>query len=152
PTNRPNSTLYDSTGFHAENIPSALAEASPSVAAAISAARLMPGPIWAKLAAGGAVGLGSTLGLYTKEATEKRTGDKNAPSTQEDVIEGLKRAGPEAAIQALPLGRFVPGPAASLGLKGVVGSLGRTAVDAAAMGAGGAGANLYDQLYQGGDV
>src|SRR5512139_551966 len=152
PQNQADTTLYDDKGFHAGNIPNAIAESSPSMAAAIAAARLTPGPIWAKLAAGGAVGLGAMAGNYAKEATAKRTGDANAPSINDDLIAGAARAFPEAAIQAAPISRFLPRPAVGLGVKGVVGSLGRTAVDAAAVGAGSAGANAYDQLNQTGGV
>lgn len=152
PQHQADTTLYDEQGFHPGNIGNALAESLPTGASALAAMRLMPGPIWAKLAAGGVVGLGALAGNYAREATAKRTGDANAPSNTEDLLTGGARALPEAALQSIPLGRFVGGPAARLGLKGVVGSAGRGLLDAAGMAAGGAGANAYDQAFTNGNV
>jgi hypothetical protein len=152
PTAQADATLYDDKGLHLENAGNALAESATPVAASIAAARLTPGPLWAKLAAAGIVGLGSMAGNAARDATVKRTGDANASSSPEDLQAGLVRSAPQAAIMSLPVGRFLGGASAGLGARGVLGSLARGSVDAAAMGTAGAVANAYDQFARGDDV
>lgn len=152
PTNHADTTLYDDKGFHAENIGNAIAENAPSVAAALTAARLAPGGLIGKLIAAGVVGAGAAFGNNAKDAALKRTGDANAPTNSEDLGHAALRTLPEAAINSLPIGRIAGAPLAKLGLKGVAGSLGRTALDAAGMGAANAGSNVYDQSLENGTV
>ncbi len=113
PKNQADTTLYDDKGLHLENLGNNLAESAPAMGASMLAARAMPGPWWAKAGAAAAVGAYTMFGAAAKDAAAKRTGDANATPNTDDMLSATKRVGPEAVIQAAPMGGLAARAAAS---------------------------------------
>jgi hypothetical protein len=148
PDNYQSAPIVDKQGVHLGNVPNAVAEAAPGMATGIGAAKLMPGPWWAKLLAGAGTYAATSLGGKAKERAAARTGDEAAePNTSDKAVAGLTMI-PEAALGALGISRFLPGAGrvAGTGLQGVAQS-GRQLLTTAGIETGvGAGQNIVSQV------
>jgi hypothetical protein len=96
-------------GVDLTQVPRAVVESSPTLAAALIAARATPGPWWAKALAGGIASTGIGLGDSAKQRAAYRTGDESAEPSPTDKAAALAAGVPEAAVGAVGVGRLLPG-------------------------------------------
>lgn len=143
--------VLDKNGLHVGNLPQAMAEGAPGMAADIAAARVaskipMVGR-FAALPAGVASYLLRTRGQAALERAGNRTGEENAVPNTEDKTAALATGAVEAIPQALGIGRFLPGArAASTGLRGVGEAVGNAAKTVGVTGAAGGATDLVSQI------
>lgn len=140
PENYAPANLVDTNGVHPSNLMSWLAARAPGMGVAVSSYKLMPGPWWAKLAAGAGAGALMGAGDLIQEAADKRTGQPNSTPTTADKIKGDLTAAASNAAAALPFGRYATGPIAKVGAAGVANAakrLGATALEQGAANATG---------------
>lgn len=139
PENYQASPIVTNEGVQAGNIPRALAEQAPGMAAGIAVARKTPGPAWLKALAGAGVYAGIGLG---NRATERAAENGNAEPSTTDKAVAAGAMIPEAALSAIGVGRFLGKAAGSTvadaakrlatttGVEGVVGA-GQSAINQA---------------------
>lgn len=128
PKNYDPAQVVTKDGVNLEQLPRAVVEQSPAIAAAITAARLGAklNPKLGLLAGAGA-GAAVSLGGYAKNRAATRTGDVNAEPTFEDKAAGIATAVPVAALDMIGLNRFLPGAGTvkAVGAKGASQALGQ---------------------------
>jgi hypothetical protein len=108
PNYKPAQVVSDE-GVDISQLPRAVVESSPTLLAALAAARATPGPWWAKALAGGVASTGIGLGDKAKERAAYDTGDPNAEPTAAHKGEVLPGAALEAGVGAVGIGRLLPG-------------------------------------------
>jgi hypothetical protein len=128
PSQAPDTALVKDGSVQPSNIPRAIAEQAPGLAASLAAAkiaaRLAPGGLIGKtvagLGAGALAAAGMTFGNRAKENAAERTGDPNAePNTADKTRAGLTEAA-IAPLNMLSVNKFLPGSGkvVGTGLKG----------------------------------
>lgn len=142
--------IISKDGFSPGNIPSWIAERAPSMATAIAATKLMPGPWWLKLLGGAAAGMGMTAGNEANTAAANRTGDPNAAPNATDLTRGGLTSAAENAVGTIGLSRFLPGAGvvANTGVKGLARAATTLAKTVGAEGVSGAGQSAVGQFGQ----
>jgi hypothetical protein len=150
PTAYAPAAIVDKAGVHPGNIAPAVAERAPGLATAVAAARLMPGPWWAKLMAGAAAGTLMSAGNEAQTAAENRTGDPSAAPSTSDLVRGAATAAAENAAGSIGVGRFLPAASAvaETGAKGLAKAATYLAKTTAAEGVSGAAQSVAQQVGQ----
>jgi hypothetical protein len=130
------------------NLARVVTEQAPGAALSVGAARLMPGPWWAKLLAGAGTYAATALGNRSKERAVSRTGDESAEPTTADKSVAAAAMLPESAIGAIGLSRFLPGAGAatSVGAKGLINAAGQLVKTAGIEAGTGTGQNIAAQV------
>jgi hypothetical protein len=146
------SSIIDKSGFHTSAILPTLARGAAPTAAAILAGMAAPEALGTAgaVAAGTSAGLAMNTGNQIQTAADNRTGQPNSPSTGADTLRGLLTALPQAAVQAVPLGRYLA-PAAALektGAAGVTGALKDLGTTAVTQGGANAASDVIGQVGQ----
>lgn len=142
--------IVDKDGVHPSNIAAWAAERAPSMAAAIAAARMTPGPWWTKLLGGAAAGVLMGAGNEAQTAASNRTGNENATPNASDLTRGGLTAAAENAAGTIGLSRFLPsaGVVLNTGVKGLARSATSLAKTVAAEGTSGAAQSVAGQVGQ----
>lgn len=152
PQNYQPAPVIDKDGVHAGNLPQAVAEGAPGMAADIAAMKLASKvPVigkYAAIPAGIASYLLRTRGQAAVERAQNRTGDQHAEPNAQDKAVALATGAVESIPQALTIGRFAPGAGAvtATGMKGVGQAAGELAKTAGIAGVGSAASDAASQV------
>jgi hypothetical protein len=156
PSQAPDTALLKDGSVQASNIPRALAEQAPGLAATLAAAkaaaRVAPGGLKGKalagLLAGATTAAGMTFGNRAKENAAERTGTADAePETGDKVRAGLTEAA-ISPLNMLSVSRFLPGAGkvVTTGLKGTGDALKQAAARVGENAVAGAGQSVVGDV------